>query len=194
MRLQGHAHAFGGILRAAGGRDDPVDQGQASDPFGQRTGQQHRNDRPKRMPEQGKMRPPHLLGDAQHIVGVIGQGIAGASRAMVGMAMARQVQGQDAQALEPGRQAGKAVGVVEPAVQGNYRQAIGGPEQVRGQLDMTQVQANFFHFATHAGVSCQRSNRSLIRLAVSVGCSSGNIWPPGRLWYSPFGMPRTARA
>ncbi|MNH12505.1 hypothetical protein D3C79_720500 [compost metagenome] len=142
------------------------------------------------MAQQGKPLPPQLLGNPQHIVGIVGQGITRPRRAMLRVTMPGQVQGDDAQALQPRRQAGEAVGVVQPAVQGDHRQAVLGAEQVSSQLDMTQAEADFLHVGTHAWP--QRSNRPLIRLAVSVGRSRGNMCPPGTLWYSPLGMPRTA--
>ncbi|MNT91120.1 hypothetical protein D3C72_2321670 [compost metagenome] len=60
-------------------------------------------------------------------------------------------------------------------MQGNHRQPIGWAKQVSGQFDMAKVQADFFHFCAHAGPCCQRSNNPLIKLAVSVGRSSGNM-------------------
>jgi len=50
-----------------------------------------------------------------------------------------QVQGDDAQALQFRRQAGVTVGVIQPAMQGNYRQPVLGAEQVSRQFDMAQA-------------------------------------------------------
>ncbi|MNO90493.1 hypothetical protein D3C76_820150 [compost metagenome] len=60
-------------------------------------------------------------------------------------------------------------------MQGNHRNSVGRAEQMRGQLDMAQAQADFFHLRIHPDTCCQRSNSPLIRLAVSVGRSSGNM-------------------
>ncbi len=131
------------------------------------------------MAQQGETLPTQLLGHPQHIMGVVGQGIAGAKRPVLGVTMPGQVQGDDAQAFQLRRQAGEAVGVVQPAMQGDYRQSVIRAEQVRRQFDMAQAQADFLDLRAHAWL--QRSNRPLIRLAVSVGRSSGNMCPPGTL-------------
>ena len=84
--------------------------------------------------------------------------------------MPRHVQGDDAQPSQLGRQARKAVGVVQPTMEGNYRQAVLGPEQMRGQFDVRQAQAYLFDGRTHAQLrsrACQRANRVLIKAAVS---------------------------
>ncbi|MNC62379.1 hypothetical protein D3C75_1123960 [compost metagenome] len=92
--------------------------------------------------------------------------------------MPGHVQGNNPQALKLGRQPCEAVGVVQPAVQGNHRQTVFGPEQMGRQLDMRQAQANLFD-AAHAQLRSlrpsQRVNRSLSSAAVSCGRSSGNI-------------------
>ncbi|MNP55461.1 hypothetical protein D3C76_1501110 [compost metagenome] len=69
---------------------------------------------------------------------------------MPGMTVTGHVQRDDAQPFELRRQAGKAVGVVQPAVQGNHRQTVFGAKQVRRQLDVRQAQADFFDDMAHA--------------------------------------------
>ncbi|MNN34595.1 hypothetical protein D3C81_1484050 [compost metagenome] len=121
-----------------------------ADAFRQRPRQHHGNDGTHRMPKQAETLPPQLFGDLQHVMGVIPQRIAGAVRPMPGMTVPGHVQRNDAQAFEFGRQSGKAVGIVEPAMQCNHRQTVLGAEQMRGQLDMRQAQAHFFEGRAHA--------------------------------------------
>ena len=141
---------------------------------------------------------PKLLGDLQHIVGVVPHGVTGTRRSMPGMTVPGHVQRDDAQAFELGRQAREAVGVVQPAVQGDHRQTVLGAEQVRRQFDVRQAQAYFFDDMAHAQ-SCwrrpsQRLNRFFSSVAVSCGRSRGNMWPPGMVRDSPYGMRPTELA
>ncbi|MNF85971.1 hypothetical protein D3C84_683910 [compost metagenome] len=142
------------------------------------------------MPQQRKAVEAQLFGDLQHIVGIVPHGVTRAGRAMPGMTVPGHVQRDDAQAFELRRQAREAVGVVEPAMQGNHRQTVFGAEKVRRQLNMRQAQADFFDDIAHAQ-SCwrasQRLNRFFSSRAVSCGRSSGNMWPPGMVSTSPCG-------
>ncbi|MOA48399.1 hypothetical protein D3C78_1711370 [compost metagenome] len=114
------------------------------------------------------------------------------------MTVTGHVQRDDAQAFEFGGQSGKAVGVVQPAMQGNDRQTVFRTEQVRRQFDVRQAQANFFDGVAHAQSCCrrpsQRWNRPLSICAVSRGRSSGNMWPPGMVNDSPNGRRSTELA
>ncbi|MNN38708.1 hypothetical protein D3C81_1527160 [compost metagenome] len=121
LRLQGHAHAFGGIGGIVCRRNKTVDQGQMGDAIRQGTGDDQRRDGTHGVPQQRKPLQSKLFGDLQHIVGIVPHGIACPSGSMPGMTVTGHVQGNDAQTFELGRQAGKAVGVVQPAVQGNDR-------------------------------------------------------------------------
>ncbi|MNP24558.1 hypothetical protein D3C76_1173280 [compost metagenome] len=107
------------------------------------------------------------------------------------MAMAGEVQRDDAQSRQARCQAGEAVGVVEPAMQGDHRLAVLRAVEVRGQFDMGQVEADFFDLGSHALASwrwaSQRPNTDLISSAVSCGRSRGNMCPPGSDRHSPRG-------
>ena len=83
-------------VRLAGIGDGAVDQCQALDARWQGTGEQHRDDRAHGVPEQGKALPAELLGDLQHIVGIVPDVVPRAGRAVVRMAMPRQVERDDA--------------------------------------------------------------------------------------------------
>ncbi|MNG06287.1 hypothetical protein D3C84_895160 [compost metagenome] len=150
MRLQGHAHALGSIFAFVCRRNDAVDQGQVRNPLRQRPGDDQRSDRPHGVPHQRKTLQAQLFGDLQHIMGVVPHRVAGTRRAMPGMTVTGHVQRDDAQPFELRRQPGKAVGVVQPAVQGNHRQTVFGAEQVRRQLNVRQAQADFFDGMVHA--------------------------------------------
>ncbi|MNF52877.1 hypothetical protein D3C84_342380 [compost metagenome] len=75
---------------------------------------------------------------------------------MPGMTVTGHVQRDDAQAFEFGRQTGKAVGVVQPAMQGNHRQSVFRTEQVCRQFDVRQAQADLFDDVVHAQSCCRR--------------------------------------
>ncbi|MNP46018.1 hypothetical protein D3C76_1399890 [compost metagenome] len=131
------------------------------------------------MPQQRKPLQPKLFCHLQHIVGIVPHGVTGARRAVPRMPVTGHVQGDNAQAFEFRCQAGKAVGVVQPAMQGNHRQTVFGTKQVRRQLDMRQAQADFFDDMAHAQSCCwrpsQRLNRFFSSVAVSCGRSRGNM-------------------
>ncbi|RMR97261.1 hypothetical protein ALP75_200114 [Pseudomonas syringae pv. actinidiae] len=195
LRLQGCAHALGSRPGFTGQRHKPVNQCQVRNPLGQRACEQHRNDRTQRVPQQGKALPAELLGDLQHVKYVVGQGIGGTCRAMIGVAMPGQIQRDDPQTFQMRGQPGKTVGVVEPAVQRADRLAIFRAEQMGRQLDVPKVQAHFLDRQSHAPARCrcrasQRANSDLSNCAVSSGRSSGNMCPPGMDRYSPSRMRR----
>ena len=171
---------------------------QVGDALRHRPGNDQRSDRPHGVPHQRKLLQAKLFGDLQYVMGVIPHRVTGAGRAMPGMTVTGHVQGDDAQAIELGRQPGKAVGIVQPAMQRNHRQAVFRTEQVRRQLDVRQAQADFFDGIVHAQ-SCwlrpsQRLNRFFSSVAVSCGRSRGNMWPPGTVRDSPSGMRPTELA
>ncbi|MNY14865.1 hypothetical protein D3C86_1480540 [compost metagenome] len=137
------------LLRLVGQRQQAVDQRQTLDALGQCRCQQHRDTRAQGMAEQGKALPAELLGHQQRIQRIVPQRVAGAGGTVSRMAVSGQVEGDDAQAVELRRETGKAHGVVQPAVQGQHRLTVLGTVEVRRQLDVRQIQADFFDMDAH---------------------------------------------
>lgn len=96
------------------------------------------------------------------------------------MTMPCQIKRHDAQALQLRRQPGKAVGVVEPAMQGNHRLAVLGAVKVSSQFDMPQIETDFLHGKRHAVTleaprAYQRASSVLSSNAVSSGRSRKHV-------------------
>ena len=98
LRLKGLAHVLGRVNVGATAQDDAVDQGQPGNPLGERARDDHRDNRAKRMPQQGKLLPAQLLGDTQHVKRVIGQRITRPTRAVIRVAMTGEIHCHDTQA------------------------------------------------------------------------------------------------
>ena len=155
LRLKGLAHVLGRVNVGAAAQYDAVDQGQAGDPLGERASNDHRDNRAQRMPQQGKLLPAQLLGDTQHVKRVIGQRITRPTRAVIRVAVTGEVHSHNAQPRKFGSQPGKAIGVIQPAMQGDDRQPVLRAKYMRCQLDMWQAQTDFFNHRAHAGCSLE---------------------------------------
>ncbi|MNV97094.1 hypothetical protein D3C71_1921760 [compost metagenome] len=105
------------------------------------------------MTEQGEALPTELFGHLQDVMHVIPDRITGARGTVIGMAMTGEIQGDDAQPRQLGRQPGETRGIVQPTVQGDHRLAICRAIQVGRQLDMRQAQAHFLERQLHADAS-----------------------------------------
>ena len=90
------------------------------------------------MSEQGKALPAELLGDLQHIVGIVPDGVTAAWRTVIGMTVAGKIQGHNTQPWQKRSQAGKTGGIVQPPMQGNHRHTVFRAIQMGGQFDMRQ--------------------------------------------------------
>src|SRR5690606_37646708 len=157
------------------------------DALGHGAGQQHRDDATQRVAEQREVLPAELFGSLQNVVGIVPDVVAGSWRTMIGKAVPRQIQRHDAYTVQQRCQAAEAGGVVQPAMQGYDRPPVLRAVEMRRHLQVRQAQADLLERVAHAaprcptGSSLQRVNRRLSSAAVSCGCSSGNMWPPGKV-------------
>ena len=150
---QGFTQLLRRLLGFTGVRHQAVDQGQARDPLRHRPRQQHGGDRAHGMTEDGETLPAKLLGDLQHVKGIVPQRITGACRTMLGMPMTGKIKGDDAHPLKFRRQPRKARRVIQPAVQRQNRHTILWTVEMSRQLDMRQAQAHFLEIHAHARCS-----------------------------------------
>src|SRR5690606_6091764 len=99
---------------------------------------------------------------------------------MVRVTMTRQIQCNDAQTIEQRRKSAEGGRIVEPAMQGDDRLTVFRAIKVGRNFDMRQAQTDLFERDGHATPlfgfnSLQRMNSCRSSVAVSRGCSSGNI-------------------